>query len=183
VIVLALISVAYGLFTYILFHRLTDHKALQRITSRMVAHIIAFRLFVDEPQLVLKEQLELLLDNARLLRVLALPVLMAALVFGCSYNAMEQHFGRRPLSAGERAVVTLPSGAGLKPSPAFEVETPPVRVLRLNQISWRIRVVKPGPQFTRPVNLSGFPWQAWFFLISAAAGFIAATLHSRARQI
>jgi hypothetical protein len=180
---LALISVAYGLFAYTLFRRFVDPKALRRTVNRIVAHVISFRLFVDEPRLILRGQLDLLFENARLLRLLAGPIMVAALVFGFSYSTVDRHFGRRPLPAGESAVLTLPLGSNLKFSPAFTVETPPVRVLRLNQVSWRIRVTEESSQFTEPAALHGFPWQALFLIISTATGLFAARLHSGRREI
>lgn len=146
--------------------------------NRILAHMIAFRLFVDEPRLVLRGQMDLLLENARLLRLLIWPVLAAGIVFALFHGTMDRQFGRRPVRVGEPAVLTLPGGSDLRPSPAFTIETPPVHVPRLNQVSWRVRVMRESSLITERALVLGLPWQASFLILSTVGAVVFAALQS-----
>jgi hypothetical protein len=107
-----------------------------------------FRLFIDEPALVIRAQRDLLIDNWHLLRLIFLPSLILAIPFFVLIPQLESLYGRAPIRMGEPAIVTVEikngafdraSSLSLKAPPAISVETPGVRITRLNQISWRIK--------------------------------------------
>ena len=154
---LVVCAAIYGILAAWVFRRFTNAARMRATVNRILAHVMEFALFIDEPGLILKAQLELIGDNVRLLKQIALPCVLMAIPFALIYPVLERSFGDRASN-----VLTLPMG---KPLPAgVVVETPGVRIFRTHEVSWRIRTEpKPKPA------LFGLPWLVWFGVISAAA--------------
>jgi hypothetical protein len=180
---LALVSAIYGIAAALVFRRFTNTALLHRTVNRILAHVLEFRLFLDEPRIILRAQRELIGENIRLLRQIALPCLILAIPFALLYGPMERHFGHGPLRVGEPAIVTAPIESGLtelKAPPGVVVETPGVRVLRTRQIAWRVRPVSAtygafpkGVEVGYPrAGILGLPWLVWFLGISTLAALI-----------
>jgi hypothetical protein len=147
---LVLVSVLAGVAMVYVFRCWSDQDALRGTTNRMLAHLMEFRLFIDEPALVMRAQRELFIENWRLLRLLVRPSLILIIPSIVLLAQMDACYGRAPLRIGHAAVVTVhlkdlggPDAAGivLKAPAAITVETPAVRVPRLNQMSWRVRPI------------------------------------------
>jgi len=153
------LSAIFGAALTLAFLRWTDRARLRRTINRMIALVIEFRLFVDEPLLILRAQRELLKENARLLALIARPTALAAVVFFFCFPHLEALYGRAPLPPGKPAIVTaqLSSAARaeqftLAAPASISIETPAVRALYTNQVSWRIR---PTGAFTGQIKLTG----------------------------
>jgi hypothetical protein len=188
---LALLSAAYGLGAMLTFRRFIDAAPLHRTSNRILAHVLEFRLFLDEPRMVLRAQRELIGENIRLLRQIALPCALPAILFALFYGPLDRHFGHGPLRSGESVVVTAPMASGLTElqAPAgVVVETPGVRVERTREISWRVRAVSATyGRFPKGVAIRyprspilGLPWMVWFFGTSMLAALAAQRLAARA---
>jgi hypothetical protein len=177
---LAAIGAIYGFAASLVFRRFTDSARMRRTINRILAHLLEFRLFLDDPRIVLRAQRELIGENIRLLRQIALPSLILAIPFALIYAPMDRHFGHRPLRAGESAVVTAPLASGLtelKAPRGVVVETPGVRVLRTGEIAWRVRTVSTAfgdfpagvaVRYPRATVLR-LPWVVCFLAISTLA--------------
>ena len=182
------ISIVAGFATVFVFRRWTDAAAIRNVTNRMLAHMMEFRLFIDEPGLIVRAQRELFAENWRLLLLLLRPTLILLIPFAVLLAALDAHYARAPLQLGRPAVVTVQfksadhAGAVLKTPKGIDVETPGVHIARLNQISWRIRPVHP---FSGKIQVIGgqiasvailYPsatifhlhWLVWFVVISTA---------------
>jgi hypothetical protein len=170
---LALMAIGYGLVSVLLFRRLVNGPAVGQTVNRMLAHVMSFRLFGDEPALVFRAQRELFAENLRLLKHIALPLLASALLLAVSWRALDRWFGYRSVAVGEAAVLTLPLGSDVPSSREFSLETPPVRVIRLNQVSWRVRVLRESPQVTVRAQILGMPWMVWFLMVSTVTAIAA----------
>jgi hypothetical protein len=139
------VSVLATLATILVFRRWSDRQAIQRTTNRMLAHVMEFRLFVDEPALILRAQRDLFAENWHLLLLLLRPSLILTIPFLVLLGQMDAWYGRAPLPAGEAAIVTAqlrtahPADLRINAPQGIDVETPGVHVASLNQISWRIR--------------------------------------------
>jgi len=113
----------------------------------MHAHLLEFRLFFDEPGLVWRAQVDLLRDNARLVRQLLVPTLLLGLPMTWLFLQLEAVYGHRNFHPGEAGIVTAQLSRpiettdrfDLQSTPGIAVETPPIRVFHQNQVSWRIR--------------------------------------------
>src|SRR4051794_40268708 len=134
------------------FRHWSDRQAIQVTMNRMLAHIMEFRLFVDEPILILRAQRDLFVQNWRLLLLLLRPSLILVVPFAVLLAQMNAYYGRAPLRVGDPAVLTvqfrslgttLPARVVLKTPAAIKVETGGLRVVSSNQISWRIRPTAP----------------------------------------
>ena len=134
------------------FRRWSDAGKLHTAVNRIVAHLFELRLFADEPALVMRAQRDLLAANGQLLRQVIPPSLLLVLPFAIFLAGMDAVFGRAPLQPDRPAIVTLecsdPGGGNKLPTvrlnapPGIQVETPPVRVPIMSQISWRVRPVR-----------------------------------------
>ena len=167
---LIIISVLAGLTAVYVFRRWSDQHALRSTANRMLAHLMEFRLFVDEPALVMRAQRDLFVENWRLLRLLARPSLILIVPSMILLAQMDACYSRAPLRIGDPAVVTVQferpgdsakTGITLQTPAAIRVETPAVRILSVNQISWRVRplavvsgqlqVIGPGRAVTKSI--------------------------------
>lgn len=199
-------SALYGVAAVLIFRRFTDKALIRRSVNRVLAHVMELSLFLDAPRLVLRAQRDLLRENARLLRLVIVPAGILALLFALLFEPMNAFYGRAPLPVGEPSVVTIQMKDTAMPEVRLEapaeiaVETPPVRILRDRQISWRVRpigessgewkfhvenrVVTAGFFFRDAAirsieirypkaEIMGLPWLVWFALVStvAAAAF------------
>ena len=171
---LALVSVLYGALAALVFRRLTDPRRIRQIINQILARIMEFRLFIDEPSLVWKAQLGALKGNLALLRQFAIPCLIMAALFALLYGPMNRRFGHAPLAVNEPTVVT----AHTDTVPQIEgivIETPGVRIPRTGEVSWRVRAVRPIIGNIPPdINIQ-YPrttsWLLWFFAISSLSAF------------
>lgn len=145
-LILVPLSAVSTLCALAVFRRFTDRAAMGRAASRIIAHLMELGLFFDEPILVLRAQRDLLLENFRLLRLIALPCGLLAIPFAIFFVGLNSIFNRAPLRIGAPAVVTVACPVS-SPAPALEapkgieVETPAVRIVSASQVSWRIRPV------------------------------------------
>ena len=141
------ISILSGIGMLLVFRRTSDQAAVRRAKSLVTAHLLEFRLFMDEPRLILKAQRDLIVANARFLKLMLRPLLVLALPTALLLAAMEAFYGHAPLRVGDPAIVTVQvkhddTSLALKAPEGIAVETPPVRVAADRQVSWRIRPLR-----------------------------------------
>ncbi len=151
-------AVFYGVVGALAFRWFTDAAKLRAIVNRMVARVMEFALFADQPRVIFRAQAGLMRANFDLLRQMALPTLVLAMPLMVLYPTMKRHY-----DTVEGNVLTLPLGSAL---PAYVVaETPPVHVMRTREVSWRVK---------NPPGGSGVPhWQFWFGVTATAAALCA----------
>lgn len=134
-----------GLAAALMFRSLVDRAQLRRTVNRILAHVIELRLFLDEPVLVFQAQRDLLMENLRLLRLIALPCAILAIPFTLLVGQLHDFLGFAPLVVGAPAVVTvqLQREAGptlrLQTPPWLAIETPAVHIPNSQRVSWRVR--------------------------------------------
>lgn len=137
-----------GMASLSAFRRWSDPAKLRIAVNHLLAHLMEFQLFADQPLVILRAQYDLVMANVRFLRLLVLPSLLLLLPYAALLVAMEGFFGKAVLPLGRPLVVTLQCTANarrelpevsLQAPPGIEVETDPVRVPSESQISWRVR--------------------------------------------
>ena len=141
------ISILTGIGTLLVFRRASDQAAVRRAKGLVTAHLLEFRLFMDEPRLILKAQRDLIVANARFMKLMLRPVVVLALPMTLLLAAMEAFYGHAPLRIGDPAIVTAQMkhediSLTLKAPDGITVETPPVHVAANRQVSWRIRPLR-----------------------------------------
>jgi hypothetical protein len=174
---IALAGFVYGLIAAVMFRCTADPRRIRCAANRTLAHIMEFRLFIDEPALVWRAQKDALRANLRLLRQIALPCAAMAAIFAILWSPLDRTFGREPLRAGQATVMTSHSDR-VPEIPGIVIETPGVRIPRTGEVSWRIRPVRAvsggfpaGVEVVCPRNAS---WLLWFFVFSSAGALAGA---------
>jgi hypothetical protein len=150
---LAPISILVGIAMVFVFRRWSNRHAIRGSTNRILAHLLEFRLFIDEPALVMRTNLALLQENWRLLKLLLRPTIILAAPFIVLLAEMDAFYSRAPLRIGDPGVVTVQlkrvNGAVMRDvvlsAPrTIAVETAGLQVGSQDQISWRIRAAAPS---------------------------------------
>jgi len=141
------ISILAGMGILIVLRYTSDQTTVRRAKGIAQAHLLEFRLFMDDPVLVLRAQRDLIVANFRFVKLLLRPFLWMLVPMALLLAFLESFYGHAPLRVGDAAILT----ASLKNSAAvltlqapagFAVETPAVRVLADHQVSWRIRPLR-----------------------------------------
>jgi hypothetical protein len=179
---LTLAAIAYGLLAAALYRRLTDSHKIRLSTNQLLARILEFRLFIDEPALIWRAQLAALRANLTLLRLIAAPTAVLALLFAAAWFPLDNSFGHAPLQPGESAVISAPTDT--PPNiPGYTLETPGVRIPQTNEVDWRIRRISntaaPIPTAFELHTARTETWLLWFFGVSTATSIAAAIIRSR----
>jgi hypothetical protein len=142
---LAIAGALYGYAMFWIFRRTARGPAILTAVKRIQAHLLEFWLFVDEPRTIWKSWRRLLASNARLLGLLFIPFLILSIPSVPLFFLLDALYGTRPLPIGKPAVVTIPFDGPRNAVPdlvaphGIAVETPPVLVPSLHEVSWRIR--------------------------------------------
>ncbi len=147
-------SVLYGAVVAVMFGWLVDWPAVRITVNRMVAYALEFALYADEPGLVFRAQARLLGQNARLLRQMAGPCVVAALLFAAVYAAL----------APADATVAITRTA--QAPPGIAVDAVGIRIARTGETAWRLRDGVHGD--------SQSSWILRFTVFSSAAASVVA---------
>lgn len=146
---LAAFSAIAGVLILWAFKATSNQRALKATRRRVRAHLLAMRLFADDPVVILRSQARLLLWNGRYMALLLPPFLVVAIPLFFAWDHLDAVWGRAPLAPGDTTVVTarlrgaVPSAQLVAPA-WLAVETPPVRALAEHEVSWRVRVKQAG---------------------------------------
>jgi len=154
------IAVAFALLWA--FGRCSDQTAIRVAKRKVRAHLLAFRLFSDEPSQIFRSQKQLLVWNLRYLALMLRPTVVTIVPLALLLFHLDAVYGRRPLEAGESAIVTAQFAAGfdLRAAPlslhgrGVAVETPPLRLLADRQVCWRVRAER-GKSGSVGLDLAG----------------------------
>lgn len=146
---LAAFSAVAGVLILWLFKATSNQRALKATRRRVRAHLLAMRLFADDPVMMLRSQVRLLAWNLRYMALLLPPFLVVAIPLFFAWDSLDAMWGRAPFRTGDTAVITAKlrhnvSGAQLVAPAWLAVESPPVRVLADREVSWRVRVRQAG---------------------------------------
>lgn len=139
-------SVIGAVVALLAIRRWSDQQALARAKSSAQAHLLEFRLFLDDPPVLLRSQVALLADNLRIMRLLLKPLLVAALPMVLIFWQLDALYGRAPLRVGEAAIVSTPDRQPeLQVPTGIAVETKPLHIQATGETVWRIR---PGREMS-----------------------------------
>jgi hypothetical protein len=141
------ISVLAGVAILLVFRYTSDQAAVRCAKGIAQAHLLEFRLFMDDPILVLRAQRDLIVANLRFMRLMLRPFLWMLLPMGLLLAVLEAFYGHAPLRTGDAAIITAgvrnaAATLTLQAPPEIAVETPAVHALAERQVSWRIRPLR-----------------------------------------
>ncbi len=170
---LGLIAAGFGWAAAWVVQSLSNQQQVRRAKARIAAHLLEFRLFGDEPRMVLRTQLNVARQSLHLMRLLLLPAVALGVPMLVIYPRLDAVFGQAPLIPGETTVATIVSSGGtlghsLTGTGGVSVESPPVLAVRAGEISWRIRAgARPQPSQLRLASLGA---EVWTESVSTGAG-------------
>jgi len=138
------ISILAGIGILLVFRYTSNTAAVRRAKGVAQAHLLEFRLFMDDPVLVLRAQRDLIVANLRFMKLMLRPFLWMLIPMGLLLAVLEGFYGHAPLRVGDAAIITArvnraDAPLSLRAPAELAVETPPVHVLADGQVSWRIR--------------------------------------------
>jgi hypothetical protein len=143
------LSVLLGIAMLWVFGRTSNQAAIRKVKAELYAHLYEMRLFTDEPLLIWKAQWGLLKANVRYLAMMLVPALVLTVPMVLIFAQLECFYGYAPLEPGQQAIVTvqMKSEGGqapvLRAPDGISVDSPAIRMDGGQQISWRIRALRP----------------------------------------
>ena len=142
---LAIFSAVAGVLILWVFKVCSNQRALKATRRRLRAHLLAMRLFGDDPVQILRSQGQLLAWNARYLALLLPPFLVVAIPLFFAWDHLDAVWGHAPFAPGETTLVTAricgnPPDAQLNAPSWLAVESPAVNIAAEKEVSWRVRV-------------------------------------------
>jgi hypothetical protein len=143
------LSVLLGITMLWVFGRTSNQAAIRKVKAELYAHLYEMRLFTDEPLLIWKAQWGLLKANVRYLAMMMVPALVLTVPMVLIFAQLECFYGYAPLEPGQQAIVTvqMKSEGGqapvLRAPDGISVDSPAIRMDGGQQISWRIRALRP----------------------------------------
>jgi hypothetical protein len=140
----------------LLFKYTSNQTAIGKVRDAIKGHLLAMKLFKDNPKVILKTPWQVIAQAFLLLFHAIRPMLVMALPFSLIMGQLGLWYEPLPLSTGEQAVVTMQladSGdasmatVSLEPSEAAKVVVGPIHVPSKQQIFWEIQATSPGSHF------------------------------------
>lgn len=147
---LLLVSIVTAAAMLLVVARTSDQKAMADTKRGIHAALFEIRLFGDDPPTMLRSFGDVLIQNARYLRLSLVPLLWMALPLVLVIAQLQAFYGYAGLTPGEPALVTVqlkPAGAAMDASSValvmeapsgVRVETDAVRLAGSDEVLWRI---------------------------------------------
>ena len=148
------VSFATGIVMLLIFKATSDQAGIKTAKNKVRGHFLAIRLYRDDLGLMFGTVKSLLASNFLYLKKAFRPMLFLIIPVGIILIHIAGRYEKRPLQVGETTVLSLKlnDNTGWEQLKKVEIdvpeglklETPPVRIAQLREISWRIRVVEQG---------------------------------------
>ncbi|MGC1872609.1 MAG: hypothetical protein WA700_16745 [Acidobacteriaceae bacterium] len=162
VISLTVLGILTGIAILPVFGRFSNTEGIALAKRKIRAALYEFRLFGDDPRLVLRAQGQLLRWNARYIGLILKPAAIIIFPIIVLMAMMDTVYGHRALQVGEDTMVTarVANNVDLNNiSPELHgsnitVETPSVRLPDQHEVVWGVRAAVPGNE-TLSLSLPG----------------------------
>ena len=147
---LLLVSLVTAAAMLVVVARTSDQKGLADTKRGIHAALFEIRLFGDDPLAVLRALGEVLVRNARYLRLSLVPLLWMAVPLVLAVAQLQAFYGYAGLTPGVPAIVMVelrqaapstdasPNALVLEAPSAIRIDTGAVRLLGSNEVLWRI---------------------------------------------
>jgi hypothetical protein len=141
---IALASLIAAIVALLAVRRWSDQDAIAKAKAQTQAHLFELRLFMDDPAQILRSQRALVLDQARIVKLLLPSFVILAIPMAGLMWMLDGLYGRAPLRVGEAVVVLAESRHQSITAPQdVIVETKPLYIEATGETGWRIRPVRP----------------------------------------
>ncbi len=160
---LCVVSLATGVLALIAFRYASNQEGIHATKEKIKAHLLAIRLFKDDPGLILRAQREMFVATFNYLGYTIVPFAVIVVPFIILALQLDLYFGYRPLQPGEAAILAVKwreqvPWRSMKPLidlPAgLAVETAPLRIPEEKEVDWRLRATRQG-RFNLRVRVDG----------------------------
>jgi hypothetical protein len=149
---LAIVALVTGVLMLVAFRWTSNQEGIRRARGKVVANLLAIRIFGDAPGVTVRSLVGVLRANVGYLRHMLVPLLVMLLPMVLLLVQLDLRFSRLPLAPGVAAVVGVefrdrggsPPGITLEAPEGIAVETPGVRIPALGEVNWRIRAAREG---------------------------------------
>jgi len=149
---LTVVSLVAGVILLWIFGKVSDQTRIRDVRDRIRGNLIGIRLFGDDLGLLFRIQLRIFRQTLTYLRHAMVPMLVMLLPVVLILVQLNLRFAVRPLVPGESTVLTLRlkeasplvEDVELTAPEGVVVETPGVRIPSRREVSWRLRVERPG---------------------------------------
>jgi uncharacterized membrane protein (DUF106 family) len=148
------ISSVTGVFMLIIFKATSDQKGIKKAKNLVKGHFLAIRLYRDDFSVMIDTMKNIIKSNLLYMKKSLRPMLFLLIPVGLVLFQIGTRYEFRPLRVGESTIVTLKmmetsafddlAGVELALPQGIAFEMPPVRIPQNGEVSWRIRVEKPG---------------------------------------
>lgn len=161
---LLLVSAIMGIAALLAFRFASNAQAITRIKTRIAAYLLEMRIFSDDLRVLLVDPIKIMGLNTKYVAHAFGPFLLILPPMLLVVFQIESRYGLRPLEPGDQTTLTvacrtdtdvLAEGLVLETSEGIVVETPPVRIPTLGEVSWRLRAAEAGEQWVRVVPPGG----------------------------
>ncbi len=134
------------------FGRVSKQGKIKRVKKSIQGNLLGVRLFQHDVRVVLGLQGTIFRETLTYLKHSLFPMLVVIPPLLVIVIHLNLHFERAPLPLGSSAIVKarlapgwdLEQKVGLVAPDGVTVETPPVRILANNEVSWRVRAERAG---------------------------------------
>lgn len=169
---LTVVSLLVTVLVLLVLKITSDQEKIEEVKRKIHAGLFEIRLFNDDPLAILRAQADILRHNATYLWLWLIPLLWLIVPLVLILGQLQFHYGYRGLEPGEQALLTveLDDPPAAKPAvelavpEGLEVETRPVWVPSLGELTWRIAarerghykigVTVDGTTYTKAVQVS-----------------------------
>ncbi len=151
---LLVISVASGLLMLAAYKKFSNQEAIRRYKEKIRGNLLGVRLYQHDVALVLRLQGAILRDTFRYIGHSFAPVLVLLVPITLIIVQLNYYFDRLPLQPERSTLLEArfdPEQISVTEEPirlegeGLVVETPPVRVRQLGEVTWRVRFEREGP--------------------------------------
>jgi hypothetical protein len=176
VVGLTIFSAVAGMVLLWVFRKTSNQNRIRTAKRLVQAHLLELRVFRDEPSVMWRAQKSLFLVNLRYAGLMLVPALWMGLPFAILLIHLDAFYGRAPMVVGADSILTIQMRSPLNaaaPAPRLvtpagvKAESPAVRVLAEQQVSWRIRsqaavsddlqITVNGDSITKRIEAGGGP--------------------------
>ncbi len=141
----AVLGVIAGVFLFLSFRQFANLAAIRILRRQLWGHLLGLYLFGDDPLLAVRSLFQLAKANLLLLAHTLPPLLAIAPFAAVLIVNLNEFFTRTPLEHGGPTVLTVRLRSSVDQSPAVSLEapswiavdSPPVHVAAMSEISWR----------------------------------------------
>jgi len=153
--VLVVVSFVSALLALWIFGRCSNQEEIRTVRNRVRGNMLAVRLYRDSIPVVGALQVRILRDTLTYLKYSLVPLPVLLVPFLLILIQLDLHLTVRPLRPGESALVKAKFSTAIGPQDhvsletprEVKVETPPVRIVALKEVVWRIRAEEPTRAF------------------------------------